>query len=141
MDALITWVESHQGLLASLGALSVFTFFVSLLLLPLVIILLPTDYFVRSAGIPVSSTPVRAVLRILKNFLGLCILLAGILMLFLPGQGILAILFGCSLVDFPKKRQIQIKILSGQRVRGSVNWIRRKGGKPPLEIPSESMPD
>jgi hypothetical protein len=139
MQALLDWVATHEGLLASLGILSVFTFIVSLIVFPIIIIGLPTDYFTRSGALPVNATSLRIALRILKNICGLCIVLLGILMLFLPGQGILALLLGFSLVDFPGKRRMQIQLLSNSRVRRSVDWVRLKGGKASLEIPNEAI--
>jgi len=58
--------------------------------------------------------------------------LAGIAMLVLPGQGILAILGGIELMDFPGKYRLERWIVSRPAVLRSVNWLRRRMGRPPL---------
>ncbi|MEX0964235.1 MAG: hypothetical protein WDZ52_09385 [Pseudohongiellaceae bacterium] len=55
-------------------------------------------------------------------------------MLILPGQGLLTILIGVVLVDFPRKYKFQRWLISLGPVLKSANWLRRKGGREPLEI-------
>ncbi len=69
---------------------------------------------------------------VLKNLLGLVLLLAGIVMLLLPGQGLLTILLAVYLLDFPYKHRIEASILSKSQVRQSLNWLRAKMGKRPF---------
>lgn len=130
------WIQANEAMLTTLGVLSVVTFVVSLLVLPIIIIIIPADFFSRPSGqLPSDAGPLRLLLHLIKNCFGVLIFVLGLLMLFLPGQGILAMLLGCSLVDFPGKRRLQLKLLRGRRVRRSVNWIRQKGGRAPLIIP------
>jgi hypothetical protein len=74
-------------------------------------------------------------LQILKNILGALFVLAGVAMLVLPGQGILTILIGLSLTDFPGKRDLELKLIKKPSVYKAINWMRRKYKKPPLQIP------
>ena len=53
-------------------------------------------------------------------------------MLVLPGQGILMIVLGLTMVNFPRKREVECWILHRSAVERVVNWIRRKGGQEPL---------
>jgi hypothetical protein len=106
-----------------------------LIILPVIIIFMPTNYFVRPEGLPKEVNAWRFALRILKNLLGICVFVLGVLMLFLPGQGILGMLVGCSLMDLPGKRRVQLALLKNQKVRQSVDWIRLKAKRDLIEIP------
>ena len=65
-------------------------------------------------------------------------LLAGMAMLVLPGQGILTMVIGVSLLDFPGKRKLEHKLLTQAMVFQAINSIRAKCSKPPFDPPSES---
>jgi hypothetical protein len=69
-----------------------------------------------------------------KNLLGALLLVAGILMLVLPGQGILTILAALALLDFPGKRHIEMSILHIPMLLRSINWLRRRAGQAPLSF-------
>ena len=56
------------------------------------------------------------------------------LMLVLPGQGLLTILLGVTLLDFPGKFRMQKWVISRKGVLDSINWIRAKAHKRPLEL-------
>ena len=72
-----------------------------------------------------------------KNLLGATFLLAGLVMLFTPGQGILAVLVGVSLMDIPGKRAWERRIVAYPRVHRALNGIRAKAGQPPLQLPDQ----
>jgi hypothetical protein len=78
------------------------------------------------------------VLRLLglvaKNAVGAVFLAVGIALLFLPGQGILTILLGISLMDFPGKRYCERKIVGQPTVLKAINALREKYAKPPLTV-------
>ena len=69
-------------------------------------------------------------LVIFRNFLGLLLVLGGVLMLFLPGQGILTIVIGLLMIDTPKKRAFQAWVLAWKPVNRGINWMRRKAHQP-----------
>jgi len=125
---------AHKYLLW-LAAFSVLTFIGSLLIIPILLVRIPVDYFVAGAGRPVRISPLMLLSRILKNILGLILLGAGILMLFLPGQGLLTIVIALSLLDFPGKRGLELRLIRQPRVYKAINWLRRKYKRPPLIIP------
>ena len=62
-------------------------------------------------------------------------MLAGIAMLALPGQGILTILVGITLLNFPGKRRLELRIVRQRRVLRAINWMRAKAKRPPLVLP------
>ena len=114
MTTLFTWLESHQHLLFWAGLISFVVFVLSLLSLPWL---------------------VRALALVGKNVIGYGLILAGILMLFLPGQGILTLVTGLLLVDYPGKFRLERKIVTTPAVLESLNWLRKKANKPPLLTP------
>lgn len=112
-----------------LGIVSVVLFVATLATIPWLVRRLPVDYFVRLP--PKHPLPVL----LLRNVLGFALIAAGIAMLVLPGQGILTILVGVSIVDLPVKHRIMRWLLRRPKVQEYVQLLRSKGGKPPLVIP------
>jgi hypothetical protein len=51
-----------------------------------------------------------------------------------PGQGILTILLGIMLLDFPGKRKLEHKIVSRPKVLSTINKLRHRFGKPALVL-------
>jgi hypothetical protein len=56
-------------------------------------------------------------------------------MLVLPGQGLLTILMGLALTNFPGKYTLERRLVRLPSVAGGLNRIRALAGKPELEIP------
>ena len=119
----------------SLFALSIVSFVGSLIAIPLILIRLHPNYF--DARYPKhwfqDHHPVlRALALGLKNFIGGVFVLAGLAMLVLPGQGLLTLLIGISLTDFPGKRTLERKIVSQPKVLHAINALRQRFHRPPL---------
>lgn len=74
---------------------------------------------------------------IARNVLATLFLVAGLVMLVTPGQGVLMILASLWMADFPGKRKMEQRIISLPRVAKTINRLREKAGKPPLELPSD----
>ena len=115
------------------------TFFISLVIVSFILVKLPSTYFQESHARDfwVDRHPsIRWAGLIAKNALGIVLVLLGILMSIpgVPGQGILTILLGVMLVDFPGKRQLEYKLVSRPRVLGTINRLRLRFGKPPLVL-------
>lgn len=90
---------------------------------------IPRDYFVRPP--PQHPLPVK----IARNVLGGALIAAGAAMLVLPGQGLLTMLIGFSVLDLPIKHRGVAWLLRQPKVLEAAQAIRRKAGKPPLEVP------
>lgn len=136
------WIGAHKGLFV---AVSVLTFVGTLVLMPILVIRIPADYFVhprRESAFAESHPVVRIGFLVVKNGLGVLLLLAGIVMTlpFVFGQGVLTMLIGISLLDLPGKRRLEVAIVRREPVHKSLNWIRRKAGRPPLQVPPKSEP-
>jgi len=127
---------SHE-VLWSLFVLSIVGFIGSLIVIPFILVRLPPQYFdVRYPRTRMKEHhPVlRWVGLILKNVVGVVFFLAGVAMLFLPGQGLLTMLIGLSLVDFPGKRRLESKLIGQATVLRTINALRHKFGQPPLTV-------
>jgi hypothetical protein len=70
-----------------------------------------------------------------KNLLGAVLIVAGLLMLVVPGQGLLTIAVGLALTDFPGKFRLERWIVKRPSVWRTINWLRRRAGREPLERP------
>lgn len=112
------------------------------LLVPVVIARLPADYFVREDQ-PGAATSGRwsdrgsrrhPIVFWLSNIAGMVLVIAGIVMLVLPGQGVLTILAGLSLLSFPGKRRLQLRLLRMSAIRRAIAALRKRAGKPPLGL-------
>ena len=105
--------------------------------IPILIVRLPNDYFIQTDRRPwlQNRHPVlRVSAYVIKNLLGYLFLLAGIAMLVLPGQGILTMLIGVSLIDFPGKQKLQRQLIAQPAILRTINRIRRKFGRKPLVV-------
>jgi hypothetical protein len=128
----LTWVSIGSGIALLLGVIAV----------PWIVVRLPKDAFSRMkrpGWLDHQPMAIRIPLRVVKNVLAVVLVVLGIAMLVLPGQGILAILLGVMLGDFPGKLKLQQWILARPKVMTSLNWLRRKFRKPPLDRPSAKL--
>jgi len=136
---MIDWLRENQTFLWAMAALSVATFVGTLLLMPLLIVRMPADYFVHRPTTADSWWARHYVLRLLllaiKNALGVLFLIAGIVMLAFPGQGVLTMLIGITLLNFPGKRRLELWFVRQPTVLRAINWIRTKAKRPPLILP------
>lgn len=122
-------------LLIWLAVASIVMFIGTLMAIPIILVRLPADYFDVRIPRPWMENhhPVlRVAGHLIKNVIGLVFLLAGLAMLVLPGQGILTILIGLSLVEFPGKRRLEAKLVGQATVLSTINKMRAKFDKPPL---------
>ena len=87
----------------------------------------------KSCVLEKKAPVLRLLLLIGKNFLGVCLIAGGLLMLVLPGQGLITIITGLLLIDYPGKFQLEQKIVSMPSVLRTLNWIRIKAKKPLLK--------
>jgi hypothetical protein len=133
------WVAGNDVVLAWLGGISLLTFVGSLLALPVLVSRIPRDYFAGETRHLSKTHPfhpvVYGLLIVLKNLLGVALIAAGIAMLVLPGQGLLTILIGVSLMDFPGKFTLERWLVGRPGVLKAINWLRERYGEEPLIRP------
>jgi amino acid transporter len=135
-DLSLSWQQ--LALWASIG--SVVALLLTLIAVPWVVARLPADYFSReqrtawgrSAGEPWFAD----IVRILKNLGGAVLVLLGVVMLFTPGQGLLTLLAGLLLMNFPGKYRLERYLVMRPGVLKGMNWLRRRSGRQPFESPA-----
>lgn len=136
LDQITQWLTEHQELIQQVGNLSLIVLGITVLALPAVVKQLPEDYFVSESREPARETRkhplVWAVVSFCKNLLGVFLILVGIAMLVLPGQGTVTILIGLAISNFPGKYKLERKIVSNPAVGTTLNKIRELTGAPPL---------
>ncbi len=138
--SLSQWVTSLPASLQLGLWFVVGSYTVGLALVFAVIIWLPEDYLQRESrwyrDVRRASPWLYWPVALLKNVLGLVLVAAGVVMLFLPGQGLLTLLLGTLLVDFPGKHVLILKWLTRPVVLKSLNRVRRWAGRPSLRMPA-----
>ena len=139
MGALLAQVEAvlTKEVLIGLTIASIVFFVGTLIAIPFILVRLPPHYFDERhprLWMPDHHPVLRLAGLIVKNAVGAVFLAVGIALLFLPGQGILTILIGVSLLDFPGKRYCERKIIGQPTVFKAVNALRAKYDKPPLTV-------
>lgn len=112
----------------------------SLIGIPWVVARLPRDYFNRPQRSPwreSTGEPLLALLMgVLKNILGALLVLLGLVMLVTPGQGLLTLLVGLLLMNFPGKYQLERWLVLRPGVLTALNWLRERRNQPPFEPPA-----
>src|SRR5215213_6656823 len=107
----------------------------SLVIVGIVMVKIPADYFspdYQHHFLPNSPFLTRWGAVVAKNLAGLLLVIAGIIMLVGPGQGILTILIGLILMDIPGKRPLEARLIKRPVILAAVNNFRAKYHKPPL---------
>ena len=112
------WISSKEALLWWIGWLSLALLAAGIILLPVVLVLLPEDYLFakRSMGNPGPSKPKPPWYRGVRNLAGGVFVLAGIVMLVMPGQGLIPIVIGLAMMDFPRKQAFLRRLAGRKRV-------------------------
>jgi hypothetical protein len=113
------------------------TFVVTSAIAALIIVKLPADYFHPSneREFWVEQHPVlRWAGLVGKNIAGLLLVVVGVVMSLpgIPGPGVLTILLGVMLLDFPGKRGLELRLVRRQQVRRALDGVRKRFDKPPL---------
>src|SRR5215467_12118135 len=139
MDGLLSTVQQYVSTdtLIWLTALSFVLFIGTLIAIPFILVRLSADYFdvrVPRPWMQDHHPILRVVGHVIKNAVGAVFVFAGFLMLFLPGQGVLTMLIGISMLDFPGKRKIEAKLIGQPTVLSVINGMRQKFNKPPLRL-------
>ena len=138
MADLLDWFREHATLLSWLAALSVVAFIGTLVSIPALVIQIPEDYFLHKRRPPAVGSADDSLrhlaLKGIKNVIGVLFVLAGLIMLVLPGQGLLTILIGLMLMNFPGKYALQRSLIRKKPVLAAVNRLRTRAGRPPIQI-------
>ena len=136
------WINQHNTLFVWIGSMSLVTLIISAIAVPVIIRRLPSDYFLESSGGAEVIRDQHPLLRIrflvLKNLIGGILVVGGIIMFVNTGQGLLTVLIGLLLMNFPGKRQLEIRLVQLGPLNKAINWIRRRANQPPFELPEST---
>jgi hypothetical protein len=130
--------QNLNNVLSWLAISSLLIFFFSILAINFIIKMIPADYFesaTRELSPFKTNNPILwFVLIIIKNTLGYMLIIGGLLMLILPGQGLLTILIGLILSDYPGKYKLEKKLISLRPINRYINWVRKKSNLEPVKL-------
>ena len=131
------WLADNGTLLWWLTGLSFGSVVAVIVGVPWVVSRLPADYFTRDHREPWSdlgNEPFYAlVLGLLKNLLGAALVVLGVVLIFTPGQGLLTLLAGLLLMNFPGKYRLERAVVARPSVFRALNWLRKRHGVEPFE--------
>ena len=130
----LTWRNVGLGVLVV-----VVTFVVATGIVSFVVVKLPATYFHPDHDREVlkDKHPVIRWAGIIgKNLAGVILIVLGVVMSLpgIPGPGLVTILFGVMLVDFPGRRRLEHKLVSLPRVHQAINNLRKRFGRKPIEL-------
>ena len=136
LDTIYEFLANYKQFIFWLGSISAVIFLFSLLSIKWLVGSIPSDYFIKKKSSKFKNNyPLTWLFSlIVKNILGYSLILGGIFMLVLPGQGIFTIMIGLMLSNYPGKYAIERKFIGIPSVLKSINWLRKKSDKPPIEI-------
>ena len=105
----------------------------SLALVLRIALALPEDYFESDAP----SRTRWTIARVFRNLGGVALILVGAALSIpgVPGQGLLTVLAGVLLVDFPGRRRLERMLVGRRGVLLALNRLRTRFGRPPLRPP------
>lgn len=129
-----TWRNVLLGTLIFVGS-----FLFNLAIVSIILVKLPADHFSKDKNtrFAAGSHPMLRVLLIVgKNILGVLLVALGVVLSLpgVPGQGLLTILLGIMLLDFPGRDRLEQKLLSRPAIVNTINRLRERFGKPPLQL-------
>ena len=135
------WVKEYDVLLWWLVAGSAGLFLLTPIAVAWIVVRLPKHYFVAKRRHPPRWSrrypALRPAVLAAKNLLGFVLVAAGMLMLVVPGQGLLTLAVGLMLMDFPGKFRLERWLVTRPPVWRAINWLRCRAGREPLERPRQ----
>ena len=130
----LTWQKVVVGALIFLAS-----FFINLGIVSFILVKLPADHFSKKRKTKFWAGPrpaIHAAKVIGKNIGGVLLVALGIVLSLpgVPGQGLLTVLLGIMLLDFPGRHRLEQKLLSKPSIVNTINRLRKRFDKPPLQL-------
>jgi len=130
----LTWRKVLLG-----AGIFVVSFLANLGIVSWILVKLPADHFSKRRKTKFWAGPrpwLHAAKVIGKNIGGLLLVALGVVLSLpgVPGQGLLTVLLGIMLLDFPGRHRLEQKLLSKPSIVNSINKLRGRFGKKPLEL-------
>lgn len=130
----LTWRKVLLG-----AGIFVVSFLANLGIVSWILVKLPADHFSKSRKTKFWAGPrpwLHAAKVIGKNIGGILLVALGVVLSLpgVPGQGLLTVLLGIMLLDFPGRHRLEQKLLSKPSIVNSINKLRGRFGKKPLQL-------
>jgi hypothetical protein len=140
---MLEWIEAHEAAVVWMVGASLVVFAAVLVITPWMLLRLPADYFAgrKRPGrreMHHRSPLLWLLLQMVRNAVGGVFVLLGIVMLVTPGQGVLTIVAGIMLMNFPGKFKIERWVVSQGPLLRAINYFRRSRGRPAFILDGES---
>ena len=124
----------YQEYIVLIVTISASIFVVSLIFIPFLVSKIPQDYFINPQYHRLEISHFGHLMAVvIRSFFGFLLIVLGFVMLFTPGQGILSVIVGLFLMEFPGKRHIEYRIVKNDATFKILNWMRAKFKKLPLD--------
>ncbi|MGQ7846567.1 PGPGW domain-containing protein [Granulosicoccus sp. 3-233] len=136
MNQVLDWLSANTLIISSLAAASITLLAVTILATPWAVSRLPSDYLLRRLESRSLQGVGRKLLGMVRGFIGVLIVLLGLIMMITPGPGVVMILLGISVAEFPGKNRLLVYLATRPNVLASLNWMRRRHDKPPFIDPN-----
>ena len=134
LDLITDLIAQYENILVLFSIMSAVFFVVTLLLTPYLLGLIHSDYFTKANPHKLEIKHVgHIVVVIIRSAIGLVLFVVGVIMLVTPGQGVVSILLGLFLMEFPGKRKLELKLINHNQTFKTLNWLRAKAKKPPFK--------
>ncbi len=108
---MIEWIKGHETVILWMTVTSIITFIATLIAVPWLVVRIPSDYFSHKRRSRKLWGGQNLLLRLLfltiKNLFGYILIITGVFMLAIPGQGMLTTLIGIILIDLPGKYRFE----------------------------------
>jgi hypothetical protein len=130
----LTWQKILVG-----ASIFVASFLINLAIVSIILVKLPADHFSKHRKTKFWAGPrpaIHAAKVIGKNIAGILLVALGIVLSLpgVPGQGLLTVLLGIMLLDFPGRHRLEQKLLSKPSIVNTINRLRGRFDKPPLQL-------
>lgn len=136
LDTATAWFSGNPLAVGALGALSLALIATTVLATPWLVGRLPPDYFLADYRPSAGRGPWRIALLAARNLVGAAFIVLGVLMMLTPGPGLVALLLGLSLCEFPGRHALISRIATRPAVFAALNRLRRQRGLGPFEPPA-----
>lgn len=145
---MLDWAVQHRISLYWMGGATLLFFIVMMIVTPILIVHMPADFLEKNGGGGAGGKGGSSgggggkggAWKIGRNILGWLLIAAGIAMLALPGPGVLVLIIGVTLADFPGKQKALRWLMSRKSILKPANRLRERYGKPPLQVPDANEP-
>ncbi len=131
----MTWLQDNGLAITAISALGVLLLIATVFATPRLVAALPSDYFRKQRPAPASRSLWRLAITLVRNLAGITLVLFGLVLLITPGPGLVCLVLGLALCEFPGKHVILRRVVGSPNVFATLNWLRRRARQAPFLHP------